>query len=220
MFKKGINSYLNLDEANELIDGVDTTGKWRELTDGERKQYLVLATIHIDSLMLTSRKHKAEQPLQFPRGKSSEVPRAVLMAQALEALTLSDTQAMQRISLREQGVTSIKLGNTSESYSDDSNSSSKQNNELKSKVAMVAYATVYSRFGGDVMSLFTPYFKDSISVQNYIGVNDFGDSQYSSAKDVLCRVEYKTQETLDSKGNKVISTATIYARFLIYRPLS
>ena len=131
--EKGINSYLNLDEANELIDGVDTTGKWRELTDGERKQYLVLATIHIDSLMLTSRKHKAEQQLQFPRGKSSEVPRAVLMAQAL---TLSDTQAMQRDSLREQGVTSIKLGNTSESYSDDSNSSSKQNNELKSKVAM------------------------------------------------------------------------------------
>ena len=70
------------------------------------------------------------------------------------------------------------------------------------------------------MSLFTPYFKDSISVQIYIGVNDFGDSQYSSAKDVLCRVEYKTQETLDSKGNKVISTATIYARFLIYHPLS
>mgnify|MGYP000812020616 CR=1 FL=1 len=24
MFKKGINSYLNLDEANELIDGIDT----------------------------------------------------------------------------------------------------------------------------------------------------------------------------------------------------
>ena len=61
------------------------------------------------------------------------------------------------------------------------------------------------------MSLFTPYFKDSISVQNYIGVNDFGDTQYSSEKDVLCRLEYKTQETLDSKGNKVISTATVYS---------
>ena len=65
------------------------------------------------------------------------------------------------------------------------------------------------------MSLFTPYFNDSISVQNYIGVNDFGDSQYSSATDMLRRVEYKTQEILDSTVNKVISTATIYARFLI-----
>ena len=65
MFKKGINSYLNLDEANELIDGIDTTGKWRELTDGERKQYLILATVHIDSLMLTSRKHSAEQILSL-----------------------------------------------------------------------------------------------------------------------------------------------------------
>lgn len=61
------------------------------------------------------------------------------------------------------------------------------------------------------MSLFTPYFNDSISVQNYIGVNDFGDSQYSSVTDMRCRVEYKTQETLDFKGNKVISTAVIYS---------
>lgn len=61
------------------------------------------------------------------------------------------------------------------------------------------------------MSLFTQYFKDSVSVQNYIGVNDFGDTQYDSTKDILCRVEYKTQETLDSKGNKVISTATVYS---------
>ena len=109
MLEKGINSYLSLEEANELIKDVDTSGKWRELTDGERKQYLILATVHIDSLMLTSRKHSAEQTLQFPRGRNSEVPRAVLMAQALEALTLSDTQAMQRDSLREQGVTSIKI---------------------------------------------------------------------------------------------------------------
>lgn len=61
------------------------------------------------------------------------------------------------------------------------------------------------------MSLFTQYFKDSISVQNYIGVNDFGDTQYSSAQDMFCRLEYKTQETLDFKGNKVISTAVIYS---------
>ena len=69
------------------------------------------------------------------------------------------------------------------------------------------------------MSLFTQYFKDSVSVQNYIGVNDFGDTQYDSTKDMLSRVEYKTQETLDSKGNKVISTATIYSDEVI-PPLS
>lgn len=69
------------------------------------------------------------------------------------------------------------------------------------------------------MSLFTQYFKDSVSVQSYIGVNNFGDSQYSSATDMLCRLEYKTQETLDFKGNKVISTATIYSDEVI-PPLS
>lgn len=61
------------------------------------------------------------------------------------------------------------------------------------------------------MSLFTPYFKDIISVQRYIGVNDFGDTEYAKAIEMNCRIEYKTQETLDSKGNKVISTATVYS---------
>ncbi len=61
------------------------------------------------------------------------------------------------------------------------------------------------------MSLFTPYFKDIISVQRYVGVNDYGDTEYAESIEMNCRIEYKTQETLDSKGNKVISTATIYS---------
>lgn len=134
MLEKGINSYLSLEEADELIEDVDIGGKWLGLTKGERTQCLILAAVHIDSLVLSSRKHSFEQPLQFPRGRNTEVPRAVLLAQALEALTLSDTQSMQREALREQGVTSIKLGNTSESYSDIS--ASNQNSKLNSKIAM------------------------------------------------------------------------------------
>ena len=60
------------------------------------------------------------------------------------------------------------------------------------------------------MSLFTPYFTNTAAVQKYIGVNTFGDAEYSTEIDICCRIEYETQETLDSKGNKVISTATVY----------
>lgn len=42
------------------------------------------------------------------------------------------------------------------------------------------------------MSLFNPYFQDDISVQEYIGVNSFGDTQYDSLKNISCRIEYKT----------------------------
>lgn len=119
MLKKGVNSYLSLDEADELIAYVDTFGAWKELPEDKREQYLILAALHIDSLILSSHKHNPNQPLQFPRGQSTEeIPRAVLAAQAIEARALSDTQSAQRASLQEQGVTSIKLGNTSESYSD------------------------------------------------------------------------------------------------------
>lgn len=61
------------------------------------------------------------------------------------------------------------------------------------------------------MSLFTAYFRDIITVQQYVGVNGFGDAEYTEQTDVNCRIEYKTQETLDNKGNKVISTAAVYA---------
>lgn len=71
MFKKGINSYLNLDEANELIDGIDTTGKWRELTDGERKQYLVLQQyiltalcLHLENIRLNSSYNFQEEEIR------------------------------------------------------------------------------------------------------------------------------------------------------------
>ena len=118
MLEKGINSYLSLDEANDIIKDIDTSGLWQSLSIDEQEQRLIFAALHIDSLMLSSRKHSSEQVLQFPRGRNTEVPRAVLLAQALEALTLSDKQASQRTELQKQGVTSIKLGNTSESYSD------------------------------------------------------------------------------------------------------
>lgn len=137
MLEKGFNSYLDIAEADELIAGVDTSNTWKGLPIETKEQCLITAAIHIDSLMLSSRKHSEEQTLQFPRGRSTVVPRAVLLAQALEALTLSDEQTMQRTVLMEQGVTSIRLGNTSESYSDNAAEKARSGSQtLTSKIAL------------------------------------------------------------------------------------
>lgn len=66
------------------------------------------------------------------------------------------------------------------------------------------------------MSLFTQYFADTITVYKFCGTNAYGDTIYSpplsaDGLEIACRIEYKTQETLDTNGNKVISTATVYA---------
>ena len=53
--------------------------------------------------------------MAFPRA-FAEIPAAVRMAQALEALALCDTQAAYRRELQAQGVSSISLGKASESY--------------------------------------------------------------------------------------------------------
>ncbi len=64
MLEKGINSYLSVDEANDIIKDIDTSDLWQSLSVNEQEQRLILATLHIDSLMLSSRKHSAEQVLQ------------------------------------------------------------------------------------------------------------------------------------------------------------
>lgn len=74
------------------------------------------------------------------------------------------------------------------------------------------------------MSLFTPYFSNIIGVHDCTGVNDCGDTVYDpplgfTPNEVECRIEYNLKEIIDSKGNKAISTATVFSDEII-APLS
>ena len=60
------------------------------------------------------------------------------------------------------------------------------------------------------MSIASEYFRDIVKVQMYHGVNDRGDTKYEPERQVKCRMDYTQQETVDSKGNKIISTATMF----------
>lgn len=60
------------------------------------------------------------------------------------------------------------------------------------------------------MSVAGSYYRDTARVQKYQGINDRGDAAYSNELSVLCRFNYTQKETLDSKGNIIISTATMF----------
>lgn len=116
MLKVGENSYITAAEADKFLQGEAGWERWASLEEGEKEGYLKTAARHIDVLRLAGRKHSIFQDMAFPRDSRREVPAAVKQAQALEALSMTDTEAASRRRLQQQGVTAINIGKVSESY--------------------------------------------------------------------------------------------------------
>lgn len=58
-------------------------------------------------------------------------------------------------------------------------------------------------------------FLDTARVQMYNGTNDRGDCKYEPERRIDCRFDYEQKETVDSKGNKILSTATMLTSVFI-----
>lgn len=118
MIEVGENSYITLEEANDYIAGAVDGESWELLKPTQQRRCLLTAASNIDQLLFVGRKKEPYQSMQFPRNPFAGVPTSIKIAQALEALALSDPQAAKRRKLQEQGVSSINLGKASESYTD------------------------------------------------------------------------------------------------------
>lgn len=124
MLTVGVNTYITVDEANQILSPERDYNRWTTLTNTEKESYLVMATRNIDGMHYTGRKAAPEQTLSFPRQYQPEVPANIKLAQALQALYLSNTPIYMRKQLQSQGVTSIALGKASESYGNTSSNNS------------------------------------------------------------------------------------------------
>lgn len=127
MLTVGTDSYVTLEEADEIVrllsDNSQLKDGWFNLGDSDKECKLRNACYRIESMRFGSFKHSMHQSLQFPRGTSDIVPERVKQAQVLEAMQSLDMAAAKRRELQEQGVKSVSIGNTSESYSDGSSAS-------------------------------------------------------------------------------------------------
>ncbi len=63
------------------------------------------------------------------------------------------------------------------------------------------------------------YYTNMAKVKMYQGTNDRGDTVYTAETSVPCRFDYDAKETIDSKGNKIVSTANMLCRMFV-PPLS
>lgn len=120
MLTIGTDSYITISEADKYLKCVDGSDAWFNLDDDKKEFNLRRAAWNIDALPLNSYKSSIYQDMQFPRGLEKEIPEQVKLAQALEALALSDVQSAQRRQLKADGITSVTLGSASESYSGNS----------------------------------------------------------------------------------------------------
>lgn len=143
MLTVGTDSYVTIEEADEIVrllsESPQAKDGWFNLSDSDKECKLRNACYRLDSMRFGSFKHSISQELQFPRGTDSTVPERIKQAQVLEAMQSLDTAAARRRELQDQGVKSVSIGNTSESYSDGS---------------LASYGTLTSR---EAYTLLKPY---------------------------------------------------------------
>lgn len=118
----GVNSYATVAEADDYLSLRHGADAWWAAHEAVKAQALVTATRRIDMQFLVGRKATAAQTLAFPRllwsgGQWVTVEATwldVLAAACEEALTiLSRSERQARIA---DGVTSVRIGDASESY--------------------------------------------------------------------------------------------------------
>lgn len=120
-----MESYATVEYADTYLACLLDTGAWDKADDATKERALMSATLQIDALASYSggfrgQKADPDQPLEFPRSPDTVVPDAIKRACCLEALALLDqtqnTTASARAKAIQQGVTSVSIGDASESY--------------------------------------------------------------------------------------------------------
>lgn len=121
MIEVGINSYITVEEALEILMGSKLYDRFAALSDEGKEYQLKQAAQRMEQLPFTGRKKSIMQYMSFPRKGQDDVPYQIRAAQALEAAAPLDSQAESRRTLQSQGVTSVTVGQVSESYGNKNN---------------------------------------------------------------------------------------------------
>jgi hypothetical protein len=123
------NSYVTAATADTYFEAHPEYETWDKLYTAQKERYLILATKIIDTERIDGDKYTitatsgvADQALRFPRSVdyddgSKFIPKAVQDATCEQAVYMSKTGASStRMDLQAQGVTSVTIGDVSETY--------------------------------------------------------------------------------------------------------
>ena len=117
-------SYISAADADTYFGDRYGADQWRAAAEQHKAQALATDTRSIDMQRLRGRKTDDAQPLAFPRviywrgawNADTTVPEAVKAAACEEALAILSHDT-QRAARQREGLTSVSIGDASESYS-------------------------------------------------------------------------------------------------------
>lgn len=93
----GVNSYIDLNDANAYFADMLDAGEWEAANDATKEKALVTATRNIDRERIIGKKYSDDQPLQFPRlTDGAIIPQVVMDACCEEALFLLKMTSYQK----------------------------------------------------------------------------------------------------------------------------
>ena len=124
--KIGINSYMSLDEANEIIkeellSNDSDVIAWKALSDTDKEKLVIIGTRLVDKLPFLGIKYNDKVVLQWPRvmnNKEVECPRDIKIGLLKQVLRDYSNKNKQETKLQELGVKSYSIKNASISFSD------------------------------------------------------------------------------------------------------
>ena len=122
----GINSYMSLDEANEIMEEELLSNDsdliaWKALSDTDKEKLVIIGTRLVDKLPFLGIKYSDEIVLQWPRvmnNKEIECPRDIKIGLLKQVLRDYCNKDKQETKLQELGVKSYSIKNASISFSD------------------------------------------------------------------------------------------------------
>lgn len=108
------NTFVTLDEANNYFNNRPNSDAWVNLSNSEKEQVLQYATLKINSLPFIGSKLSEEQPLEFPRNFSPQMPSEIKFGVCEEALAILQNSVHSQNKML--GIESMSVGSSSVSY--------------------------------------------------------------------------------------------------------
>ena len=116
----GVNTYVTLEEAENIIKTIYDNAEWQSLTDEQKKVSLVNATNKINLLAVKGEKLDSSQKLIFPRNWETAVSDKVKIAQCYEALEICRYNYKREREIN-SGIVSRSMENVSVTYAKQAN---------------------------------------------------------------------------------------------------
>ena len=112
----GANTYVTLEEANIIIEGIFDNKEWESLTNEQKTVALINSATKLDNMYLKGTKLSETQEMQFPRDWETDVSEKIKMAQCYEALEICRYN-YKRAKEQSAGVVSRSMESVSVTYS-------------------------------------------------------------------------------------------------------